>query len=107
LQVVARNPSTIPIRIAPKPKCCKQSKNIFYDDCRFPGETNDFDNRLHNIDSGIILQQKKSPVPQFGVVDPAFHHDFDKALYGALLVKDLDVFYLDPSHAKQLIALIK
>jgi hypothetical protein len=37
------------------PKAYKQSKNVFYDDCGFPDETNDYDNCLHNIDGGVIL----------------------------------------------------
>jgi hypothetical protein len=40
-------------------------------------------------------------------MDPDFHYDFDKKFHGAQLAKDLDISHLDPSHAKQLIALIK
>jgi hypothetical protein len=36
-----------------------------------------------------------------------FHYDFDEALHGAQLPQDLDTSHLDPSHADQLIALIK
>jgi hypothetical protein len=70
-------------------------------------ETNNYDKSLHNIGGGIILQQKKSPVPQLDVVDLDFHYDFDEMLHGAQLDKDLDVSHLEPSHAKQLIAFIK
>jgi hypothetical protein len=74
--------STIPIQVALKPKCCKRSKNIFYDDCGFPDETDDYNNCLHNIDGGVILQQKKSPVPQLDVLDPEFHYDFNETSVG-------------------------
>ncbi len=55
LQIVAMKSSTIPIWVAPKPKCHMQSKNIFYDNCGFPDKTDDYDNCLHNINGGVIL----------------------------------------------------
>jgi hypothetical protein len=70
LQIAAKKSSTILIRVAPKPKCCKQSKNVFYDDCGFPDETDNYDNFVHNIKGGIILQRKKFSVPQLDVIDP-------------------------------------
>jgi hypothetical protein len=93
--------------VAPKPKCCKRSKNVIYDNGGFPDKTNDYVNHLHDIDGGALFQQKKSPFPQLDVVDPDFHYDFNERLHGAQLAKDLDVSHLNPSRAKQLIALIK
>jgi hypothetical protein len=83
---------------------------MFYDDHGFPDKTNDCsncNNCLHNIDGGVILRQRKSPVPQLDVVGLDFCYDFKEALHGAQLAKDLDISHLDPSHANQLIALIK
>ncbi len=107
MQVAAKKSSTIPIRVAPKPKCCKWSKNIYYDNCGFPDKTDKYNNHLHNINGGVVLQLRKSPVPQLYVVDPTFHYEFDEALHGAQLAKDLDISHLDPNHAEQSIALIK
>ncbi len=44
---------------------------------------------------------------QLDVVDPTIHYDFDDMLHGAQLARDLDISQLYPSHAKQLIVLIK
>jgi hypothetical protein len=55
LQIVAMKSSTIPIRVAPKSKCHKWSKNIFYDNRGFPDKTDDYNNCLHNINGGVIL----------------------------------------------------
>jgi hypothetical protein len=107
LQVAAKKSSTIPIWVAPKPKCCKQSKNIFIIDCGFPDKTDNYNNCLHNINGGVILRQRKSPVPQLNVVDLTFHYEINEVLHGAQLARDLDISHLDPTHAKQLIALIK
>jgi hypothetical protein len=60
-----------------------------------------------SIIAGIILLQKKSPVPQLDVIEPDFHYDYDKELHGTQLAKDLDISHLNPLHAKQLIAFIK
>jgi hypothetical protein len=85
LQIATKKSSTIPIWVAPKPKYCKQSKNVFYDDCRFPDETDDYDNCVHSIKGGIILQRKRFSAPQLDVVDPEFHYDFDETLHGTHL----------------------
>jgi hypothetical protein len=106
-QIATMKSSIIPIRGVTKRKCCKRSKNVFYDDSRFSDKTDDYNNCLNNIGSGVILQQKKSPIPQLDVIDLEFHYDFDETLHGVQLAKDLDVSHLNPSQAAQLIALIK
>ncbi len=85
LQIATKKSSTIPIWVAPKPKCYKQSLNLFYNDCRLPDETDDYDNCVHNIKGGVILQQKMFSVSQLDVVDPEFHYDFDETLHGTQL----------------------
>jgi hypothetical protein len=80
---------------------------MFYDDHGFPDKIDKDDNHLHNIDGGVILRQRKSPVPQLNFIDSTFCYKFDEALHGAQLARDFDISHLDPTHAKQLISLIK
>ncbi len=109
MQVAAKKSSTIPIRVAPKPKpkCCKQSKNVFYNDRGFSNKTDKYDNCLHNIEGGVILRWRKSPVLKLDVIDPTFHYEFNEAFHGAQLAKNLDISHPDPTYAEQLFAMIK
>jgi hypothetical protein len=107
LQVAAKKSSSIPIQVAQKLECCKRSNNIFYNNRGFPDKTDKYGNRLHNINGGVILQHRKSPVPQLNVIDLTFDYEFNEALHGAQLARDLDNSPLDPTHAMQLTALIK
>ncbi len=63
LQISSMKSSTIPIRVALKPKCCKWSKNVFHENRGFPEKTDNYNNCLHNINGGVILRQKSLLFP--------------------------------------------
>jgi hypothetical protein len=100
-------PSQFPICITPRPKSRQKSRNIFYDNCGFPDQSNDFGHLLHNIDGGVILWKTKFPVPVLDVHDPLFDYSFSQELHGPILEKDLNFSHLSPENAASLMALIK
>jgi hypothetical protein len=100
-------PSKSPIRITPRPKSRQKSRNVFYNDCGFPDQSDDFDHLLHNIDGGVILRKTKFPVPALDVHNPLFNYSFSEELHGPILEKDLDLSHLSPENAASLTALIK
>jgi hypothetical protein len=98
---------SIPIRVAPKPKSCKRTKKVFFNDRGFPDESEDYDANLSNIDGSIVLCQKKYAAPDLTTINPLFNYKFDEAFYGAQLAKDLNVSHLQPDQALRLTDLIK
>ena len=96
-----------PIRVSPKPKCCRKLRNVFYDDCGFPNQSDDFNHLLHNIDGCIILCKKKHPQPPLGIDDPTFNYKFDDTLHGDKIKTKLSIDHLLPADAAAVVALIK
>ncbi len=96
-----------PIRVSPKPKCCRKSRNVFYDDCGFPNQSDEFDHLLHNIDGGVILRKKKHPQPPLGVNNPMFNYEFDDSLHSDKIKSKLSIDHLLPANAAAVVALIK
>jgi hypothetical protein len=86
----------------------KCARKVFFDDHGFPDESNDYNNLLHNINGGVILQKKKFPMPSiFDAVDPQFNWEYSDELHKEKLHNDLDLSHLSPEHAAALIAVIK
>jgi hypothetical protein len=100
---------TSPIKVARKPKSCsaKRARNVFFDDRGFPDESDDYDNLLHNINGGVILQKKKFPMPSIDSVDPEFNWEYSDKLHKEKLRNDLNLSHLSLEHAAALIAVIK
>jgi hypothetical protein len=97
-----------PICVAPKPKSCslKNSRNVFYDNCGFPNESDMYDHLLHNIDGGIILWKKTFPTPPINVDNPDFNHVYSNKIHGTQLQSDLHLSHLLPQDADALIMVI-
>jgi len=100
-------PSKSPIRVTPRPKSRQKLRNVFYDDCGFPDQTDNFDHLLHNIDGGVILRKTKFPAPSLDTHDPLFDYEFSNKIHGPILAKDLDLSHLSPENAASLTALIQ
>jgi hypothetical protein len=100
---------TSPIRVAPKPKSrsAKHARKVFFYDRGFPDESDDYDNLLHNINGGVILQKKKFPTPSIDAVDPEFNWEYSNKLHKEKLRNDLNLSHLSPEHAAALIVVIK
>ncbi len=96
-----------PIRVSPKSKCRCKLRNVFYDDCGFPNQSDEFDHLLHNIDGGVILRKKKHPQPPLGVNNPMFNYKFDDSLQGDKIKSKLSIDHLLPADAAADVALIK
>ncbi len=96
-----------PIRVSPKPKCHRKLRNVFYNDCRFPNQSDEFDHLLHNIDGGVILRRKKHPQPPLGIKDPTLNYKFDDSLHGDKVKSELSIDHLLPANAAAVVALIK
>ncbi len=96
-----------PIGVSPKPKCHPKLQNVFYNDRRFPDQSDEFDHLLHNIDGGVILCKKKHPQPPFDVNDPTFNYKIDESLHGDKIKSKLSVNHLLPANAAEVVALIK
>ena len=77
------------------------------DDCGFPGQSDDYDMLLHNVDSGPILRKLKHPAPSLDDPKPCFHFPFEEALHGNCLWEQLDLSHLDPSIQLAVTNLIK
>jgi hypothetical protein len=101
--------SSSPIRVSPKPKVqgTKRSKNEFFDNCRFPDESEEYDQLLHNIDGGIILRKKKFSTPPLDDIDPEFNWVYSEELHVEKLRTGLDLSHLSPEQAAALLTLIK
>jgi hypothetical protein len=80
---------------------------VFFDDRGLPDESDDYDNLLHNINGGVILQKKKFPTPSIDAVDPEFNWEYSDELHKEKLCNDLDLSHLSLEHAAALIAVIK
>jgi hypothetical protein len=93
------NTNSIPTHVAPKPKSCKRANKVLFDEQGFPDKTKDYNNRLHNMDGGFILQHKKYSVPKLDAVNPLFNYEFNETLHGAQLAKEFDVSHLLPDQA--------
>jgi hypothetical protein len=87
-----------PIRVSPKPKVqgTERSKNVFFDNRRFPNESEEYDQLLHNINGGVILQKKKFPTPLLNDIDPEFNWVYLEELHGEKLRTGLDLSHLSP-----------
>ncbi len=101
--------SSSPICVSPKPKVqgTKRSKNIFFDDCGFPDESEEYYQLFHNINGGIILRKKKFPTPPLKDIDPEFNWVYSEELHGEKLRTGLDLSHLSPEQAAALMTLIK
>ncbi len=101
--------SSSPICVSPKPKVqgTKRSKNVFFDNSGFPNESEEYDQLLHIIDSGIILQKKKFPTPPLDNIDPELNWVYLEELHGEKLRICLDLSHLLPEQAAKLLTLIK
>jgi hypothetical protein len=96
-----------PIRVTPKPKSCCKSQNVFYDNCGFPDQSDEFDHLLKNIEGGVILRKKKHPQPPLDVNNPTFNYKFDEALHATKIKSELLLDHLSPADAVEVVALIK
>ena len=96
-----------PIRVTPKPKSRRKLRNVFYDNCGFPDQSDEVDHLLKNIEGGVILRKKKHPQPPLDVDDPTFNYKFDEALHAAKIKSELLLDHLSPANAAKVVALIK
>jgi hypothetical protein len=87
----------LPIRVADKPKRCRQLNNVFVNDRGFPDKTEYYENLLHNIDGGPILHKLKHPPQSLDEVDPKFFSTYDESKHGVQLKKDLNLSHLEPA----------
>jgi hypothetical protein len=99
--------STSPIRVAPKPKCRRKMRNVFYDDRGFPNQSDKFDHLLHNIDGGVILCKKKHPQPPLNFDNPTFNYKFDESIHAKKIKSKLLFDHLLLADAGAVLALIK
>jgi hypothetical protein len=81
--------------------------NGFYNNRGFLAESDNYNHLLHNIDSGVILRQKKFPTLPLDVNNPTFNYAYSKELHGEKLWSELDVSHLSPENVSALIGLIK
>jgi hypothetical protein len=89
---------TSPIRVAPKPKCCKHLLNVFLDDRGFPDQSNNYNHLLHGVEGGPILRKLRHPQPDLDVhLDPLYYLLFVADKHEALMRKDMDLTHLDPT----------
>ncbi len=95
------------IRVSPKPKRCRKLRNVFYNNCGFPDQSDEFDHLLHNIDGGVILCKKKHPQPPLDVNDPTFNYKFDETLHADKINSKLLIDHLLPADAAEIVAMIK
>jgi hypothetical protein len=95
-----------PIPVAPKPKCGKRLRNVFYDNRGFPNQSDEFDHIMHNIDGGVILCKKKHPQQNLDVDDPLFNYKFDEALHAVKIKSKLSIGHLLPADAAEVVDLI-
>ncbi len=65
------------IRVAPKSKSPKCTKNVFFDNRGFPDESEDYDICLYNINGGIVLRQNKYATPKLDTIDSLFNNKLD------------------------------
>ncbi len=95
------------IRVTPKQKSHRKSQNVFYDNCGFPNQSDEFEHLLKNIEGGVILRKKKHPQPPLDVDNPTFNYKFDEALHAAKIKSELLLDHLSPANAAKVVALIK
>jgi hypothetical protein len=96
-----------PIRVTPKPKSRRKLRNVFYDNCGFPDQSDEVDHLLKNIEGGVILCKKKHPQPPLKVDNPTFSYKFNEALHAAKIKSELLIDHLSPANAAEVVALIK
>jgi hypothetical protein len=80
---------------------------MFFDNCGFPDESDEYNQLLHNIDGGVILRKKKFPTPPLNNIDTDFNWTYLEELHGEKLRTDLDLSHLLPEQATTLLTLIK
>jgi hypothetical protein len=96
-----------PIPPADKPKQRRWISNVFVNDRGFPDQSDYYDNLLHNIEGGPILQKLKHPPPPLDEVDPKFFSVYDESKHGEQLRQDLDLSHLDTHLQEKIYALVK
>ena len=96
-----------PRRVTPKPKSRRKLWNVFYGDCGFSDQSDEFDHLLKNIEGSVILCKKKHPQPPLNVDNPTFNYKFDEALHAAKIKSELSLDHLSPANAAEVVALIK
>jgi hypothetical protein len=97
----------LPIQVTPKPPRRGKPRNVFIDDRGFPDPSVEYDDLLSSIDGGSILRKLKHPTPPIDVIDPLFNMQFDEALHGDYLRKNLDLSHLESSIQAAVTSLIK
>ena len=97
----------IPIQVTPKPIRKGKPRNVFIDDRGFPDISDDYDRLLSSIDGGAILRKLKHPAPPLDSIDPAFNVQYDEALHGEYLRKNLNLSHLDEPTRSSVTDLIK
>jgi hypothetical protein len=101
-------PDNSPIRVAPKPKRLKHLLNVFLDIRGFPDQSNNYDHVLHGVDGGPILRKLRHPQPDLDApVDPLYYLLFITDKHEALMHKDMDLSYLEPTLQEKLYKIIR
>jgi hypothetical protein len=85
-----------PIHVDPKPNHRKHLQNVFLDDCRFPDQSDEYDNMLHHIKVRSVLHKFKHPKPDLDAPpDPAYQLIFKPEKHEAQLRKVVDLSHLE------------
>ena len=93
-------PLAEPICPARKGKKGWKRGNVFYDDCGFPDQSNEYDYLLQNVDGGQVLCKQQHPTPPLDKIDPDFYSIFDEKLHKKMPKKELDLTHL-PKHVRK------
>jgi hypothetical protein len=97
-----------PIRVDPKPKCCKHLQNVFLDNRGFPNQSNGYDHVLHGVDGGLILWKLRHSQPDLeAAIDPAYYSPFVPKKHKALMRKDMDLSHLNPALQEKIYTIIR
>ncbi len=96
-----------PIHVTLKPKSHRKLQNVFYDDCGFPNQSDEFNHLLKNIEGSVIVCKKKHPQPPLDIDNPTFNYKIDEALHATKIKSELLLDHLLPADAAEVVALIK
>lgn len=84
----------------------KRPKSVFLDDRGYPDPRDDFESLLPKH-YGPLVRKRQHPAPRLDDIDPEFNIQYDEALHGDALRKDLNIDYLPSDQQHQLSSLIK
>jgi hypothetical protein len=97
-----------PISFAPKPKRRKCLQDVSLDNRGFPNQSDGYDTLLHGINGGPILWKLNHPQPDIDTqIDLLYYLPFIAKKHEALMRKDLDLLYLEPTLQKKIYQLIQ